>query len=71
VIVNGSAYNISEVWLPYYLVNTVSTPNPLEVLPGQDSGYILRFGINETIYKGKDLPISKGAYEGCVNPYPE
>ncbi|MEM4970647.1 MAG: winged helix-turn-helix transcriptional regulator [Sulfolobales archaeon] len=50
IIVNGSAHNISEVWLPYYLVNTASSPNPAEVLPAQDSGYILRFGVNETIY---------------------
>jgi hypothetical protein len=69
VIVNGSAYNISEVWLPYYLVNTVSTPNPLEVLPGQDSGYILRFGINETIYiKARIFPYPRELMKDVSTP---
>ncbi len=69
VIVNGSAYNISEVWLPYYLVNTVSTPNPVEVLPAQDSGYILRFGVNETIYiKARIFPYPRELMREASTP---
>jgi uncharacterized membrane protein len=50
LIINGSVYNISTVWLPYYLVNVISTPNAIEVLPGENSRYIMRFNTNETIY---------------------
>ncbi|MEM1610229.1 MAG: winged helix-turn-helix transcriptional regulator [Sulfolobales archaeon] len=69
IIVNGSAYNISEIWLPYYLVNTASTPNPAEVLPAQDSGYILRFGVNETIYiKARIFPYPRELMREASTP---
>jgi len=69
VIINESVYNISGVWLPYYLVNTVSSPNPVEVLPAQDNGYIFRFDVNETIYiKARIFPYPRELVKEPLTP---